>query len=137
MSKLRLNSNLYSQMKSRLFYLLLLLTLLGPMACSVHKLCPIPGCQVRMLHSHNGVTFRGQPWWRQKQNPKVGQTYVYSKDKNLIKKEYWWTKKKKKEEEKKSSILPGIKARDPNARNKDKDLEVEEPEEDKDEKEAN
>ena len=91
-----------------------------------------------MLHSHNGVTFRGQPWWRgKKQNPKVGQQYVYTKDRNLIEKEYWWTKKKKKEAEKKSSTLPGIKARDPNARNKDKDLEVEEPEEDKDEKEAN
>jgi hypothetical protein len=105
-------------------------------SCAVHKLCPSPGCQVRMLHAHNGVTFRGQPWWKpKKQNPKVGQTYVYTKDKNLIKKDRWWSSKKKNSEEKKSSQLAGIKARDPSKRNPDKDLEVEEPEEDKEEKE--
>lgn len=105
--------------------------------CSAFRLCPIPNCQVRMLHAHNGVTFRGQPWWRmKKQNPKVGQEYVYTKDKNLIKKEYWWSKKKNKEEEKKTSQLAGIKARDPSKRKREKDLEVEEPEEDKEEKEG-
>jgi len=88
-----------------------------------------------MLHAHNGVTFRGQPWWKnKKQNPKVGQAYVYTKDKNLIKKEHWWNKKKKDGEDKKSSQLAGIKARDPGDRKADKDLEVEEPEEDKEEK---
>lgn len=104
----------------------------------MYKLCPIPGCQVHMLHAHNGVTFRGQPWWRSKKlNPKVGQNYVYTKDQNLIKKEYWWSKKKKKEEEKtKTGQLAGIKARDPSKRKKEKDLEVEEPEEDKDEKDS-
>jgi hypothetical protein len=71
-----------------------------------------------------------------KQNPKVGQTYVYTKDKNLIKKDHWWNFRKKEEEKKKSSQLAGIKARDPNKRNRDKDLEVEEPEEDKEEKEG-
>lgn len=125
-------------MKSGLIYLLFVLLLLGSSSCGVHKLCPIPGCQVRMLHSHNGVTFRGQPWWRmKKQNPKVGQHYVYTKDRNLIEKEYWWSRKKKKEDDKKTSSLPGIKARDPRDRKQDKDLEVEEPEEDKDEKEGN
>ncbi len=114
----------------------LLLTLMSS-SCAVHSLCPIPGCQVRLLHAHNGVTFRGQPWWKpKKQNPKVGQHYVFTKDKNLIKKEYWWNRKKKKEEEKKSSHLAGIKARDPSKRNRDKNLEVEEPEEDKEEKEG-
>lgn len=114
----------------------LLLTMMTS-SCAVHSLCPIPGCQVRLLHAHNGVTFRGQPWWKpKKQNPKVGQHYVYTKDKNLIKKEYWWNRKKKKEEEKKSSHLAGIKARDPSKRNRDKNLEVEEPEEDKEEKEG-
>lgn len=105
--------------------------------CSAFRLCPIPSCQVRMLHAHNGVTFRGQPWWRlKKQNPKVGQEYVFTKDKNLLKKEYWWNKKKGKEEEKKTNQLAGIKARDPSKRNREKDLEVEEPEEDKEEKEG-
>jgi hypothetical protein len=89
-----------------------------------------------MLHAHNGVTFRGQPWWRiKKLNPKVGQEYVYTKDRNLIKKGPFGSKAKKKEEDKKNSQLAGIKARDPSKRNRDKDLEVEEPEEDKDEKE--
>lgn len=124
-------------MKSGIVRFLLIVAVLFQASCAAHKLCPIPGCQVRMLHSHNGVTFRGQPWWRQKQNPKVGQKYVYTKDRNLIAKEYWWSKNKKKEEEKKSSTLPGIKARDPGDRSQDKDLEVEEPEEDKDENPGN
>ena len=124
-------------MRFNLLVICLLLVLGLAQSCALHKLCPIPGCQVRMLHAHNGVTFRGQPWWRsKKQNPKVGQQYVYTKDKNLIKKEYWWSRKKKKEEDKKSSQLAGIKARDPNGRKRDKDLEVEEPEEDKEEKEG-
>jgi len=90
-----------------------------------------------MLHAHNGVTFRGQPWWKpKKQNPKVGQTYVYTKDKNLIKKDHWWNRKKKAGEEKKSTQLAGIKAHDPNGRKREKDIEVEEPEEDKEEKET-
>ncbi len=102
--------------------------------CSAYHLCPVPSCQVKMLHAHNGVTFRGQPWWRlKKQNPKVGQNYVFTKDKNLIKKEYWWNRKKKKEEEKKGNQLAGIKARDPSKRKKEKDLDIEEPEEDKEE----
>lgn len=107
-------------------------------ACSVYQLCPIPNCQVRMLHAHNGVTFRGQPWWRPKKlNPKVGDSYVYTKDQNLIKKEYWWNKKKKKEEDKKKTgQLAGIKARDPSKRKKEKDLDVEPQEEDKDEKDS-
>jgi hypothetical protein len=63
----------------------------------------------------------------------VGQQYVYTKDKNLIKKEYWWNKKKNKEEDKKSNHLAGIKARDPSKRKKEKDLDIEEPEEDKEE----
>jgi hypothetical protein len=118
------------------FWVFLLIASLS-VGCSAYKLCPVPGCQVRMLHAHSGVTFRGQPWWRPKKlNPKVGQQYVYTKDKNLIKKEYWWNRKKAKEDEKKSSELAGIKARDPNSRRKDKDLEVEEPEEDKEEKEG-
>lgn len=118
---------------------LILLTAFSP-SCSVVKLCPVPGCQVRLLHAHNGVTFRGQPWWRHKKlNPKVGQSYVYTKDQNLIKKEYWWTKKKKADgdkSDKKSGHLAGIKARDPGKKNRDKDLEVEEPEEDKEEKDG-
>lgn len=124
-------------MKKSLFLVWFICVLAVLPGCSVHKLCPIPGCQVRLLHSHNGVTFRGQPWWRfKKMNPKVGQEYVYTKDKNLIKKEYFWSKKKKEEEKKKSNQLAGIKARDPNSRRRDKDLEVEEPEEDKEEKEG-
>lgn len=120
-----------------IFILLWLATAIS--SCSALRLCPVPGCQVRMEHAHNGVTFRGQPWWRiKKQNPKVGQAYVYTKDKNLIKKAPWWASKKKKDEDKgkKSTQLAGIKARDPSHRRKEKDLEVEEPEEDKEEKEG-
>lgn len=103
-------------------------------ACSPYKLCPIPGCQVHMLHAHSGVTFRGQPWWRiKKQNPKVGQEFVYTKDNNVVKK----GKKKKKDEEKKTNQMAAIKARDPSKRgDRDKDFDVEEPEEDTEEKEG-
>jgi len=105
-------------------------------SCSAYKLCPIPGCQVHLLHAHNGVTFRGQPWWRiKKLNPKVGQYYVFTKkDKNVSKTGSLLNPKKKKTDERKSSQLAGIKARDPGKRKQEKDLEVEEPEEDKEEK---
>lgn len=116
---------------------LVLVVFIGLSSCSLYKLCPIPGCQVRMLHAHQGVTFRGQPWWRpKKMNPKVGEQYVYTKDNNLIKKKFWWQKDKPNAEDKegkKSSQLAGIKARDPNKRHKEKNLEVEPQEEDKDE----
>ncbi len=36
------------------------------------KRCPIPNCHVVMKHRHNGVEFRGSPFW-QNQNRKVGQ----------------------------------------------------------------
>lgn len=125
-------------MKFRIWVVIFLMLAGLNSSCSVYNLCPVPGCQVRLLHAHNGVTFRGQPWWRSKKmNPKVGQDYVYTKDQNLIKKESWWNKKKKKEEDKKKTgQLAGIKARDPNKKKKDKNLEVEEPEEDKDEKDS-
>jgi hypothetical protein len=120
---------------SRIFLLLILL--FSSPSCSVYKLCPIPGCQVRMLHSHGGVTYRGQPWWRVKRlNPKVGQQYVYTKDKNLIKIDNWFTRVFGKKPEKKEAEIEGIKARDPNSRHKEKDFDTEEPEEDKEEKEA-
>lgn len=117
--------------------LLLLLLLQASPSCSVYLLCPIQGCQVRMLHAHGGVTYRGQPWWRVKRlNPKVGQEYVFTKDKNLIKLDNWFTRIFGKKAEKKPEEFEGIKARDPNGRSKEKDFDTEEPEEDKEEKES-
>jgi hypothetical protein len=103
-------------------------------SCGVNKLCPIPSCQVRMLHAHGGITYRGQPWWRVKrQNPKVGQQYVYTKDKNLIKSGNWFTRTFGKKPEKKAGDedFGDIKARDPHDKNGSKDFDTEEPEEDK------
>jgi hypothetical protein len=102
-------------------------------SCGVYKLCPIPSCQVRMLHAHAGVTYRGQPWWRVKrQNPKVGQQYVFTKDKNLIKKGNWFSRTFGKKPEKKgeNDEFGDIKARDPNSRHGEKDYDTAEPEED-------
>jgi hypothetical protein len=111
-------------------FLCLVLALSG--ACGMYKLCPIPGCQVRMLHAHNGAKFRGQPWWRfKRQNPKVGQEYVFTKDKNLIKSDSWFSRLFGKKPDKKQSEFEGIKARDPNSRNREKNLDAEEPEEEK------
>jgi len=37
------------------------------------KKCPIPSCDTKMVHQHNGKKFRGRQWWRIKQNPKTGE----------------------------------------------------------------
>lgn len=86
-----------------------------------------------MLHAHSGVTYRGQPWWRVKrQNPKVGQQYVFTKDKNLIKSGNWFSrifgiKPVKKEG---SDEFGDIKARDPHNRQGEKNFDTDAPEED-------
>jgi hypothetical protein len=105
-------------------------------SCGVYKLCPIPSCQVKMLHAHSGVTYRGQPWWRVKrQNPKVGQQYVFTKDKNLIKSDNWFNRMfgKKPEKKPEDGEFEGIKAKDPNSRHGSKDFDTEEQEEDTEE----
>jgi hypothetical protein len=96
-----------------------------PAACSRIPLCKYPGCKVRMVHSHAGASYRGQPWWRKNQNPRIGQKYFGLKDTKVPPKNppWWmiWAKRpKKKAQEKDPDILEGIKARDPKDRKKDK-----------------
>jgi hypothetical protein len=89
-----------------------------------------------MLHAHSGVTYRGQPWWRiKRQNPRVGQEYVFTKDKNLIKKDTWFNRMFGKKSTKKTGDgeFEGIKARDPHSRHGSKDFDTEEQEVDKEE----
>jgi hypothetical protein len=40
--------------------------------------CPIPSCHVRKKHMHDGVEFRGQPWYKM-QNPHIGEKLPYRK----------------------------------------------------------
>ncbi len=55
---------------------LLILLVIGALsACAFYPRCPIPGCHVRMIHAHNKKYFRGEPWWKRNQNPKVGQDF--------------------------------------------------------------
>lgn len=37
--------------------------------------CRVQGCQVKMIHAHAGKEYRGRPWWKFNQNPKVGQKF--------------------------------------------------------------
>lgn len=41
--------------------------------------CPIPSCHVRKRHTHEGVEFRGQPWYKM-QNPHIGEKLPYRKN---------------------------------------------------------
>ena len=41
--------------------------------------CRTQGCEIRMIHGHKGKEYRGRPWWRRNQNPKVGQEYKQGK----------------------------------------------------------
>jgi hypothetical protein len=110
--------------KSLLYLALAGFIIISGQSCIRYKLCPIPGCEVRMLHQHQGVTFRGQPWWKLNQNPKTGDKYVMHKDRHYVMKETWWTRnfgKKKEKPKEDPNKLPGIKARDPNER-KQKDF---------------
>jgi hypothetical protein len=118
--------------------IMLLLLLLSTPSCSVYLLCPVQGCQVRLLHAHSGVTYRGQPWWRVKrQNPKVGQEYIFTKkDKNLIKIDNWFTRTFGKKPDKKDGESQGNKTRGSDGENSGKDFDTEQPEEDKEEKEG-
>jgi len=34
--------------------------------------CPIPSCEVRMVHRHGKGEFRGSKWYK-KQNPRIGE----------------------------------------------------------------
>ena len=50
------------------FYVLLLVSFwLG--GC---RTCPMESCHVRKVHMHNGVRYRGQPFWKM-QNPAIGE----------------------------------------------------------------
>ena len=46
--------------------------------------CKIKACNIRMMHIHRGVNFRGLPWWRLNQNPKTREDFpdIINKKKN-------------------------------------------------------
>ncbi len=88
-----------------------------------------------MLHAHGGVTYRGQPWWRfKRQNPRVGEKYIFVKDKNLVPADNWFTRTFGKKPEKKqagnSDGFEDIKAKDPHGHHGSKNFDTEEQEED-------
>ncbi|HSI90236.1 MAG TPA: hypothetical protein VK927_03925 [Adhaeribacter sp.] len=35
-------------------------------------MCPIPSCEVRMVHRHGKGEYRGSKWYK-KQNPRIGE----------------------------------------------------------------
>ncbi len=121
---------LQHSLKNLVFVLVLAWISLGLESCAKIPLCRYPGCKVRMVHSHAGASYRGQPWWRKNQNPRIGQKYYGLKDTTVPPKNrpwwmFWVAKPKKKVEEKDPNQFEGIKARDPKDRKKDK-YEVEE-----------
>jgi hypothetical protein len=63
-------------MAKQIAKILVFLLVLGTFtSCAFYPRCPIPGCHVRMIHAHNKKYFRGEPWWKRNQNPKVGQDF--------------------------------------------------------------
>ncbi len=58
--------------KVSIFVLLILLT-----SCHAWKIprCPIPNCHTKLIHLHKETEFRGRPWWKRNQNPKIGELH--------------------------------------------------------------
>lgn len=55
--------------------LVVCLVLLMATGCHIFlKRCPIKSCQIRTIHIHKGVEFRGSPWYKN-QNPKTGEGF--------------------------------------------------------------
>ena len=48
------------------------LLLLGFSASGCKPMCPIPNCNVRMVHLHGKAEYRGSRWYK-KQNPHIGE----------------------------------------------------------------
>ncbi len=59
-------------MNFRLLFLRRLLPLFVLLFVSSCKTCPIVSCHTRKVHFHDGVKYRGQPWFK-KQNPAIGE----------------------------------------------------------------
>lgn len=80
------------------------LLVVGLGSCFKPPLCTVPGCHVRYKHPHQGVVFRGQPWYKLNQNPKTGQGYTTIREN---------TKKRKlmKEDGRKNKNAPTINGR--------------------------
>ncbi|KAA9346173.1 hypothetical protein [Adhaeribacter soli] len=50
----------------------LLILFSGFLFQSCTPMCPIPSCEVRMVHRHGKGEFRGSKWYK-KQNPRIGE----------------------------------------------------------------
>lgn len=63
--------------KSSFWAVILLSTLLFIGGCKYMFIprCPIPNCETKMIHLHGGKEFRGRPWWKRNQNPKIGELH--------------------------------------------------------------
>lgn len=59
-------------MTFRVLSLRVLLPLLFVAGVASCKTCPIVSCHTRKVHFHDGVKYRGQPWFK-KQNPAIGE----------------------------------------------------------------
>ncbi len=35
--------------------------------------CRVAGCRTEMIHTHEGKEYRGEPFWKPNQNPRIGQ----------------------------------------------------------------
>ncbi len=46
--------------------------LLAVLTLASCRTCPMESCHVRKVHTHNGVRYRGQPFWKM-QNPAIGE----------------------------------------------------------------
>jgi hypothetical protein len=45
---------------------------LSLLASGCKPMCPIPTCEVRMVHRHGKAEYRGSKWYK-KQNPRIGE----------------------------------------------------------------
>lgn len=61
--------------KSSFWAILVLVAFLSMGGCKAMFIprCPIKNCKTKMIHLHGGREFRGRPWWKKKQNPKIGE----------------------------------------------------------------
>ena len=48
------------------------LTFLTVLSSGCKPMCPIPSCEVRMVHRHGKGEYRGSKWYK-KQNPRIGE----------------------------------------------------------------
>lgn len=80
-------------MRLKIHTILFAMLMMGLSSCGCFTFspprCRVDGCHVRMIHAHGGQDFRGQPFWKRNQNPKVGQGFKKPQPYVNAKKPWW------------------------------------------------